>query len=49
MADMKVEKEKFDALLQKMLKQEPEKTSSIKSSEKPKVIIPPKTPPSAPR
>ncbi len=27
---MKVEKDKFDALLQKMLKQEPEKTSAIK-------------------
>jgi hypothetical protein len=41
---MKVEKEKFDALLENMLKQKPEKTSAIKSSEKPEKIIPPKTP-----
>ena len=27
---MKVEKEQFDALLQKMLRQKPEKTSAIK-------------------
>ena len=46
---MKVEKDKFDALLGKMLKQKPEKTSAIKSSDKPKAIIPPKTPPSAPK
>jgi hypothetical protein len=46
---MKVEKDQFDALLQKMLKQSPEKTSAIKG--KPgnlEPIIPaPKT--SAPR
>jgi hypothetical protein len=46
---VKVEKEKFDTLLEKMLRQKPEKTSAIKSSEKPKAIIPPKTPPSAPK
>jgi len=46
---MKVKKDKFDTLLQKMLQQRPEKTSTIKSSEKPDKIIPPKTPLSAPR
>jgi hypothetical protein len=44
---MKVEKQKFDTLLQKMLQQKPEKTSVIKSDEKPGKIIPPKTPASA--
>jgi hypothetical protein len=41
--DMKVEKEKFDDLLQRMLKQESEKTSTIKSGKKAGTIIPPKT------
>lgn len=46
---MKVEKEKFDALLGKMLQQKPEKTSTIKSEKTGGKIIPPKTPPSAPK
>ena len=38
---MKVEKEKFDALLRRMLKQKPEKTSAIKGKPgKPAPIIP---------
>jgi hypothetical protein len=41
---MKVSQEKFDDLLQRMLQQKPEKTSAIKSSEKPEKIIPAKTP-----
>jgi hypothetical protein len=36
---MKVEKEKFDTLLQKMLRQKPEKTRTIKS-ERPKSPAP---------
>jgi hypothetical protein len=37
---MKVEKEQFDALLQRMLKQNPEKTSAIKGKPgKPTPII----------
>ena len=40
---MKVEKEKFDDLLQRMLKQEPEKTSAIKGKTgNLEPIIPPK-------
>jgi hypothetical protein len=39
---MKVEKEQFDDLLQRMLKQEPEKTREIKSEKKKGKIIPPK-------
>jgi hypothetical protein len=46
---VKVEKDKFDTLLKKMLKQKPEKTSAIKSTEKPEKIIQPKIPASAPR
>lgn len=38
---MKVEKEQFDALLQRMLRQKPEKTSTIKGKPgKPVPIIP---------
>ena len=43
---MKVEKEQFDALLQRMLQQKPEKTSAIKG--KPgnlEPIVPPRTAP----
>jgi hypothetical protein len=42
---MKVDKEKFDSLLETLLKQKPEKTRDIKGSETPKTrepIIPPK-------
>lgn len=42
---MKVEKEQFDDLLQRMLRQEPEKTSAIKSEKKAGKIIPPKKAP----
>ena len=41
---MKVEKEKFDTLLRRMMNTPPEKTKTIKSSEKPGKIIPAKTP-----
>jgi hypothetical protein len=38
---MKVEKKKFDVLLQRMLAQKPEKTQAIKGSkQQPKPIIP---------
>jgi hypothetical protein len=40
---VKVEKEKFDDLLHRMLKQDPEKTSAIKGKAgRPEPIIPPK-------
>lgn len=42
---MKVEKEKFDELLQKMLTQKPEKTQTIKGSkQQPRPIIKPQNP-----
>jgi hypothetical protein len=48
---MKVDKERFDILLGKLLKQKPEKTQAIKGSPKPKPREPiiPKPAPSEPR
>lgn len=48
---MKVEKEKFDTLLQRLLKQKPEKTATIKGSPDPKPREPiiPKPHPLEPR
>lgn len=44
---MKVDKDKFDSLLRRMLKQKPEKTQAIKGpKQQPRPIIPK---PSAPR
>jgi len=39
---MKVDKEKFDSLLNRMLKEPSAKTSTIKSEKKSGTIIPPK-------
>lgn len=46
---MKVHKEKFDSLLQRLLRQKPEKTSAITSKKTGGKIIPPKPQPSEPR
>lgn len=47
---MKVDKNKFDALLQRLLKQKPEKTQTIKGEpNRREPIIPPKPRPSEPR
>jgi hypothetical protein len=39
---MKVDKDQFDALLSRMLKEPPAKTATIKSEKKGGTIIPPK-------
>jgi hypothetical protein len=39
---MKVDKQKFDSLLSRMLKESPTKTATIKSEKKGGTIIPPK-------
>jgi len=39
---MKVEKDKFDSLLARLLQQKPEKTSALKSTKRGGTIIPPK-------
>ena len=46
---MKVDKNKFDALLRRMLEQKPEKTQAIKGTPKRREPIIPKPSPSAPR
>ena len=46
---MKVEKEKFDTLLQRLLKQKPEKTATIKGESPKHGPIIPKPQPSEPR
>ena len=38
---MKVDKDQFDALLQRLVEAQPEKTSTIKSDKKGEKIIPP--------
>jgi exopolyphosphatase/pppGpp-phosphohydrolase len=46
---MKVEKEKFDSLLQRLLRQKPEKTQAIKGTPKRREPIIPKPQSSEPR